>query len=254
MISFLKKIRKSLIDSGSAQRYTLYAMGEILLVIIGILLALLINEKRNSIINHKSELLTLDALKTEFEETKNDIEQYINENENIIKTNMELHEYCSNEEDAFQNPVFDSLLYNSLWYANLILNQGTLSELIYSGKLSSLSDRQLRVLLSSWSGRYDRTKTSDSAGLEYMQQKNSQYFDQKLSWMELSKYDRYNIVFRSLMEANFDRDLLRSELEFENFIYSHIWNNRTKITYAQSLLELNDEILERIEFCLNDKR
>ncbi len=43
MLTFLRKIRKSLIDTGSARKYMLYAVGEILLVMIGILLALQIN-------------------------------------------------------------------------------------------------------------------------------------------------------------------------------------------------------------------
>ena len=43
MLTFLRKIRKSLIDSGSARKYVLYAIGEIALVVIGILIALQIN-------------------------------------------------------------------------------------------------------------------------------------------------------------------------------------------------------------------
>ena len=43
MLTFLRKIRKSLIESGSARKYILYAIGEILLVMIGILLALQVN-------------------------------------------------------------------------------------------------------------------------------------------------------------------------------------------------------------------
>ncbi len=43
MLTFLRKIRKSLIESGSAQKYALYAIGEIALVVIGILIALQIN-------------------------------------------------------------------------------------------------------------------------------------------------------------------------------------------------------------------
>ena len=43
MLTFLRKIRKSLIKSGSARRYLLYSIGEIALVVIGILIALQIN-------------------------------------------------------------------------------------------------------------------------------------------------------------------------------------------------------------------
>ena len=43
MLTLLRKFRKSLIESGSARKYLLYAVGEIVLVVIGILIALQIN-------------------------------------------------------------------------------------------------------------------------------------------------------------------------------------------------------------------
>ena len=44
MITFLRKVRKSFIDKGSFSRYVFYAIGEILLVVIEILIALQVNE------------------------------------------------------------------------------------------------------------------------------------------------------------------------------------------------------------------
>jgi hypothetical protein len=43
MLTFLRKIRWSLLESGSARKYIFYAIGEIALVVIGILIALQIN-------------------------------------------------------------------------------------------------------------------------------------------------------------------------------------------------------------------
>ena len=43
MLTFLRKTRKSLIESSSSRKYILYALGEIALVVIGILIALQIN-------------------------------------------------------------------------------------------------------------------------------------------------------------------------------------------------------------------
>lgn len=43
MLKFFRKIRQNLIDKGYVKRYLLYAIGEILLVVIGILIALQIN-------------------------------------------------------------------------------------------------------------------------------------------------------------------------------------------------------------------
>lgn len=43
MLKFFRKVRQNLIDKGDAKRYLLYAIGEIFLVVIGILIALQIN-------------------------------------------------------------------------------------------------------------------------------------------------------------------------------------------------------------------
>jgi hypothetical protein len=48
MITFFRKIRKSLLDSGRVKRYLVYAIGEIALVVIGILIALQINNWNES--------------------------------------------------------------------------------------------------------------------------------------------------------------------------------------------------------------
>ena len=48
MIKFFRQIRRKLIDAGNLKRYLIYAIGEILLVMIGILLALQVNNWNES--------------------------------------------------------------------------------------------------------------------------------------------------------------------------------------------------------------
>jgi hypothetical protein len=60
MISLLRKIRKSLIDSGSTRKYFFYAFGEITLVVIGILIALQINNWNES---QKKQRIEVEMLK-----------------------------------------------------------------------------------------------------------------------------------------------------------------------------------------------
>ncbi len=62
MLTLLRKIRRSLIESQSAQKYFLYASGEILLVIIGILIALWINNRNQDRVNTASAFLHLQLL------------------------------------------------------------------------------------------------------------------------------------------------------------------------------------------------
>lgn len=76
MITFLRKIRKSLIVSGNTRKYALYASGEIALVVIGILIALQINnwnEKR------KTQSQINDHLENLASDLNEDIAEYIDQ-------------------------------------------------------------------------------------------------------------------------------------------------------------------------------
>ncbi len=74
MLTFLRKIRKSLIESGSARKYLLYAIGEILLVMIGILLALQVNNWNERQKTRDLEIKYLKEIKEEINITKNEIQ------------------------------------------------------------------------------------------------------------------------------------------------------------------------------------
>ena len=67
MIKFFRKIRQKLITENKFSKYLLYAIGEIVLVVIGILIALQINNKNQEKINRKYELTMLNEIKDAME-------------------------------------------------------------------------------------------------------------------------------------------------------------------------------------------
>ena len=67
MLTFFRRIRKGLIDSSSARKYVLYAIGEIALVVFGILIALQINNWNEERKHRIDEVSLLRVLKSNFE-------------------------------------------------------------------------------------------------------------------------------------------------------------------------------------------
>ena len=64
MLTFFRRIRKGLLGDGSTSKYLVYAIGEIALVVIGILIALQINnwnEYRKDRIKEKEILVNLEV-------------------------------------------------------------------------------------------------------------------------------------------------------------------------------------------------
>tara|TARA_R110000744_G_C19341610_1_gene559505 strand:+ start:1282 stop:1512 length:231 start_codon:yes stop_codon:yes gene_type:complete len=66
MIKFFRHIRQKILTENKFSKYLLYAIGEIVLVVIGILIALFINSWDQDRINKKNEYKYLDNIKKNF--------------------------------------------------------------------------------------------------------------------------------------------------------------------------------------------
>ena len=73
MIKFFRKIRQHLLSKGKTGKYLKYAVGEIILVVIGILIALQINSWNNKRISQKQ---SIGYMKSLVDDIKSDIIQY----------------------------------------------------------------------------------------------------------------------------------------------------------------------------------
>ena len=77
MPTFLRRIRHSLIVSGSTRKYLLYAAGEVLLVMIGILLALQVNNWNQNRQEAKKQEFFIREINTEFRANKIQLESNV---------------------------------------------------------------------------------------------------------------------------------------------------------------------------------
>ena len=146
MINFFRKIRKQLADDNKPVKYMRYAIGEIVLVVIGILIALQINnlnEQRKSndlereFLNGLRADLVIDS--TYYSKRIQDAENYIRINRNFI---VELYEEQQNYADV-QN-LFEKL---SLYADLLTVQNSTYQELINEGKFNLIRNRELKSAL-----------------------------------------------------------------------------------------------------------
>ena len=85
MIKFFRKIRQNLLSEGKAMQYFKYAIGEIILVVIGILIALQINNWNE---NRQAKRLVSSHLASIREDLKLDLKQ-IETNAESLKTHEE---------------------------------------------------------------------------------------------------------------------------------------------------------------------
>ena len=129
MIKFFRKIRQKMLSEGKTGKYIKYAIGEIVLVVIGILLALSINtwneERKEKIVIRNLLLnisLDMQADTLQFFKNIKDIPQVI-ENATLLLDSTELDTLSANE-------LFNNLPYYSFYY---VINNKSYEKVINAG-------------------------------------------------------------------------------------------------------------------------
>ena len=145
MIKFFRKIRQRLLTENKFSKYLLYAIGEIVLVVIGILIALQINNWNAEKKIEKEEIGILSNLLESLLSAKeqSDIEIF-NENQLSASLLIVLNKN-SNKNKLSINTISDSLVYNILWNSNPnlpVLNSYT--DIKTTGKISIVTNRKIR--------------------------------------------------------------------------------------------------------------
>jgi hypothetical protein len=151
MIKFFRNIRKNLLSKGKTTQYLKYALGEILLVVIGILIALQINNWNQRRIDSNYEHIYLVGLKEEFQLSKLKLQELISVNQESFIGAKNILEYINSERELSTEDIFSKLLYQT--FSNDIAfnpNNSLLNEMINSGNLKNLSNTDLRKQLTNW--------------------------------------------------------------------------------------------------------
>lgn len=145
MISLFRKIRQKLLSQNQVTRYLAYAVGEIFLVVIGILIALQINNANESRKLKAKEAILLGEMKANLQSDLLDLEYNISGNQERIISNEIILAALSEK-----RPFHDSLkTYFGSIFGNFQLSENTASwENLKSVGLDLISDDSLRNRIS----------------------------------------------------------------------------------------------------------
>ncbi|MDT8416015.1 MAG: DUF6090 family protein [Flavobacteriaceae bacterium] len=150
MLKFFRTIRKKLIEQSKVRNYFLYAIGEILLVVIGILIALQINNWNEGRKNRAYELTMLEEVHKELLKDSESIESWIL---SLKSTQHSFRELAIMKNDP--DPNLDSLdfhLEKVRGYGMTFTINKSPFEAIKSGGLDRISNQEIRNNLSTLFG------------------------------------------------------------------------------------------------------
>ncbi|WP_228853535.1 DUF6090 family protein [Aegicerativicinus sediminis] len=147
MIKFFRRIRQQLLSEGNTGKYFKYALGEILLVVIGILIALQINNWNEERKDRIKEQVILKQLQEDYQSNLSQLEQKMETREKILTSAFRLLR-------AFDNPVGivrDSIIQDLAMVRNDPTFDPIQNDLTSSENLRLIRNEELKRLLSNWS-------------------------------------------------------------------------------------------------------
>lgn len=145
MFRIFQNQRQALLKAKKIRKYLAYATGEIVLVVIGILIALQFN---NADLDRQDRKKEKEFMVSMLQETENDIaelERAVAGNDLLLKGMDELLAEISRQPkgDADQRSIFLNSVKNTYWFLTAQFSEGTLSQLKYSGGFQLIENDQV---------------------------------------------------------------------------------------------------------------
>lgn len=146
MIKLFRTIRKKLLTENKFSKYTLYAIGEIVLVVIGILIALQINNNNDLRKERNKELQYLQNIKSDLITNIAEMRSYIETRKDLIDSAKFILEHFEGKkiEDL---SAFNANGVGIYSWQKFYQNNNTFQELINSGNLALIKNESIKKIL-----------------------------------------------------------------------------------------------------------
>ena len=251
MIKFFRHIRKELMEQNKTGRYFKYAIGEIILVMIGILLALQVNNWNNRRLDASKEQMFLKNLRSDFIFNLDELKRTNNRSKEAYKASADLLEII--KADTPINPSeIEGLVHDIInKMQSLDLISGSIDEIINTGSLNIIRDPELRKQLSNWSYHVDDTADDIRIYEDYL----FNIFIPSLSDKVVLRNTQYpnhfleNLNLQAISKSNFQVDYNTTvrTYEFENEVFNNALNYMYALNSYNTIETYFNETLELIE-------
>jgi hypothetical protein len=235
-------------EKNKTKKYLKYAIGEIVLVVIGILIALQINNWNENSKERYVEQEYLVSLKEEFNHNLIELDSVVRSNTFNRDNAVELSNLMGPDSPSITEKEFADLAMNMTnWEVQYRPNQAVLDEIISSGKLAIFSNDKLKYTLSSYYGKLYKVKFQEEEHSELRRDiialMNAQGNVKKMLIGE--QWEDFGIGKSKFKHGNLQ--LLQSQ-ELENQLVDFILTSRYLNTHYYSELKQEIElVLELID-------
>jgi hypothetical protein len=243
MIKFFRKIRQNLLSEGKTGKYMKYALGEIILVVIGILIALQINNWNEVKKNSKKEFYLLKQLRKEFKKDSSKMATQALLTSFKVRDGKMIKSFLEGKTKMNSDSLVSFLFYSG----KALLFQShtpTYDEIISSGNLSLITSEDLKTKISNYKSNISSTNSFLFTEAYGHKEKYNvylyKYFDAEIMTYLWRNGNRTNRIISNEALENFNIDIAGFK-DDSNSIY-----------YVSTLIgvdsELNFQYTQRLNF------
>ncbi|MCC1483958.1 DUF6090 family protein [Winogradskyella immobilis] len=214
MIKFFRHIRKSLLMENKTGKYFKYAIGEIILVVIGILIALQINNWNENRKERVQEQALLVQLQSEFNSNIKQLDEKITIRRNMYNSSLKLLHYIDNPVGINNDSILKHLVQTTL---SPTFNPIS-TDFVGTGRIQLLQNNRLKELLTRWSSEIVAVTEEEIQWLDYSQKhytpfllEHTSFRNVLNSYWENNTTDAFNLDKGKTIQVN----LKKSKTDFD---------------------------------------
>ena len=236
MIKFFRKIRFDLMAKNKTSKYFKYAIGEIILVVIGILIALQINNWNENQKLKKETYNVVLQLQDEFSKNQNELQVKIEQHKFVKASVDELSGLISPNPKDIEKSKLDSLMFAMIFVPEF----NALTNFLSSKKLA-LVDDNLQNYIADWKLNYDYYKYSIKLIYDNQSQQVPFMYENYQS-----KDFKNGLIAPSKSAFESDGHKVLSSAIFENYVNTRSWNAGFLVKRSTALYNIQNQILMHI--------
>ena len=251
MIKFFRKIRYNLLKENNMGKYFKYAIGEILLVVIGILIALQINNWNTDKNKNIEATLFLNRILTEIDANKLEIDKQIDIEHNQKESAWQILHLIGKDYHERSSRKLDSLVYIILFGNYLDLATSTMEEGFNSGQVALVNSEQIRNALYKIKAEISDVEQSILKGNIDMRNNLFPYLYDYFNWRKMDYTYSANGEEIGASYFNSNNKALLTSMKFESLMDNRFWACNQQLdklnNLKEKLLNLENLILNFLE-------
>jgi len=245
MIKFLRRFRQQLLSENKFSKYLIYAIGEIILVVICILIALQINNWNENRKEKKIETSILNELQSDFKSDLLSLNEDIEINKRAIRSNELITKVLMSNIDY--NDSLDLHFGNIQYSASFTVNTGGFENLKSRGFEIIANDTLRKDIIELQDRWYDYlfilNQKNNTINIEQLLPTYRKYFT-NLSYTFKDQYVSFTPV-------NFES--LRNNTDFLQLIAYQKFNNEKTVQYLEIIIKRIKDVIDKIQFELKSR-